>query len=75
MGSHMNHNRGTGLVESLRDEFREHLAVFYSRLKLAAPYDTVEKALGSLTTAVADLRIGGDRSGGRSFGRRSSNRA
>ena len=55
MGSHMSHNRGTGLVESLRDEFREHLAVFYSRLKLAAPYDTVEKALGSLTTRLKAL--------------------
>lgn len=48
MGSHMGHNRGTGPVESLRNEFREHLEVFYGRLKLAAPYDSVEKALGSL---------------------------
>ena len=48
MGSHMGHNRGTGSVESLRNEFREHLEVFYGRLKLAAPYDSVEKALGSL---------------------------
>ncbi len=55
MGSHMGHNRGTGPVESLRDEFREHLDVFYSRLKLAAPYDTVEKALGSLTTRLNAL--------------------
>ena len=49
MGFYMGHNRGTGPVESLRDEFRGHLDVFYSRLKLAAPYDSVEKALGSLT--------------------------
>ena len=48
MGSHLGHNRGTGPVESLRNEFREHLEVFYGRLKLAAPYDSVEKALSSL---------------------------
>jgi hypothetical protein len=50
MGSRMGQNRGTAPVESLRNEFREHLEMFYSRLKLAAPYDSVEKALGSLAT-------------------------
>lgn len=55
MGSHMGHNRGTGPVESLRNEFREHLEVFYGRLKLAAPYDSVEKALGSLVTTLNAL--------------------
>ena len=28
---------GSGTIESLREEFRGHLALFYSRLKLAAP--------------------------------------
>lgn len=46
MGTQKDHRQGTGSVESLRDEFREHLHIFYSTLKLAAPYDTVEKALG-----------------------------
>ena len=55
MGAQKDHRRGTGPVESLRNEFREHLDVFYSRLKLAAPYDTVEKALGALTTRLNGL--------------------
>ena len=50
MGTQKDHRQGTGSVESLRDEFREHLHIFYSTLKLAAPYDTVEKALGALKT-------------------------
>jgi hypothetical protein len=33
----------------LRDEFRRHLQLFYSRLKLAPPYHSVEKALALLT--------------------------
>jgi hypothetical protein len=55
MDSHTGHNRERGPVESLRNEFREHLDVFYSRLKLAAPYDSVEKALGCLTTNLKSL--------------------
>ncbi len=51
----MGHNRGTGPVETLRDEFRKHLEVFYSRLKLAAPYDSVEQALGSLVARLNAL--------------------
>lgn len=51
----MSYQRGTGPVESLRDEFREQLELFYSRLKLAAPYDSVEKALGALTARLRDL--------------------
>ncbi|MET0516482.1 MAG: hypothetical protein ABW047_14280 [Nitrospiraceae bacterium] len=34
----------------LRDEFRRHLELFYSRLKLAPPYHSVEQALALLTT-------------------------
>lgn len=55
MGAQKDHRQGTGPVESLRDEFREHLHTFYSTLKLAAPYDTVEKALGALTTRLKAL--------------------
>ena len=59
MGEQKGSQRGTGPIESLRDEFREHLHVFYSRLKLAAPYDSVEKALGVLTTTLKALAAGG----------------
>lgn len=52
MGEQKGSQRGTGPVESLRDEFRGHLDLFYSRLKLAPPYDSVEKALGSLTATL-----------------------
>src|SRR5262245_55758131 len=40
---------------ALREEFRSHLETFYSRLKLAPPYESVEKAIRALTTAVHDL--------------------
>ena len=39
----------------LREEFRSHLETFYSRLKLAPPYESVEQAIRSLTTAVHSL--------------------
>ncbi|MCC2640661.1 MAG: hypothetical protein K0S45_1074 [Nitrospira sp.] len=55
MDGHAGHNRERGPLESLRDEFRQHLDVFYSRLKLAAPYDSVEKALGRLTSDLKTL--------------------
>src|SRR5678809_517298 len=40
---------------ALREEFRHHLETFYSRLKLAPPYESVEKAIRSLTTTVHGL--------------------
>lgn len=43
------------LLPVLREEFRSHLETFYSRLKLAPPYESVEKAIRSLTTAVHSL--------------------
>lgn len=55
MGSPKSHHRGAGPVETLRDEFRAHLEMFYGRLKLAAPYDSVEKALGSLVVRLNTL--------------------
>src|SRR5262245_39655624 len=42
-------------LPALREEFRSHLEAFYSRLKLAPPYESVEKAIRSLTTAVHGL--------------------
>jgi len=42
-------------IEFLREEFRRHLEIFYARLKLAPPYDSVEKALRTLTTSVHGL--------------------
>ena len=43
------------LTHALREEFRSHLETFYSRLKLAPPYESVEKAIRSLTSAVHSL--------------------
>lgn len=39
----------------LRDEYRRHLEIFYARLKLAPPYESVEKAIRALTTAIHAL--------------------
>ena len=51
---------------ALREEFRHHLETFYAQLKLAPPYESVEKAIRSLTTSVHALppleraRLAGD---------------
>jgi hypothetical protein len=45
----------TDQIKALAEDFRRHLEVFYARLKLAPPYDSVEKAIKSLTTAVAEM--------------------
>jgi len=42
-------------VEFLREEFRRHLDIFYAQLKLAPPYESVEKAIRTLTTTVHAL--------------------
>ncbi|GMV51040.1 MAG: hypothetical protein UZ03_NOB001002128 [Nitrospira sp. OLB3] len=42
-------------VDLLRQEFREHLDLFYNRLKLAAPYHSVEKALNTLAQSLKGL--------------------
>ncbi len=66
MGDHIGHHRAAGPVESLRNEFRGHLELFYGRLKLAAPYDSVEKAVGTLSASLNTLspedleRLSGD---------------
>ena len=40
---------------ALREEFRHHLETFYAQLKLAPPYESVEKAIRSFTTSVRAL--------------------
>jgi hypothetical protein len=42
-------------LQSLREEFRFHLETFYAQLKLAPPYESVEKAIRALTTALHAL--------------------
>lgn len=42
-------------IQELREEFRTHLETFYAQLKLAPPYESVEKAIRALTTSVHAL--------------------
>jgi len=42
-------------ISALREEFRDHLETFYAQLKLAPPYESVEKAIRSFTTSVHAL--------------------
>jgi len=42
-------------VQALREEFRHHLEIFYARLRLAPPYESVEKAIRTMTAAVGAL--------------------
>ncbi len=42
-------------LQSLREEFRSHLETFYAQLKLAPPYESVEKTIQTLTTTVDPL--------------------
>lgn len=39
-------------AQTLREEFRRHLEIFYGQLKLAPPYESVEKAIRTLTTSL-----------------------
>jgi hypothetical protein len=39
-------------TQALKDEFRRHLEIFYSGLKLAPPYHSVEKALAQLAAGL-----------------------
>ena len=48
----------TDYTLTLREEFRHHLETFYAQLKLAPPYESVEKAIRSLTTSVHLLSPG-----------------
>ncbi|MFQ5932818.1 MAG: hypothetical protein ACE5MM_10460 [Nitrospiraceae bacterium] len=42
-------------TQLLRDDFRRRLEIFYARLRLAPPYHTIEKAIGSLSTALTAM--------------------
>jgi hypothetical protein len=53
--SDQHRNHGIRPVDQLRDEFRERLELFYRKLKLAPPYDSVEKALGLLTIRLTSM--------------------
>ena len=43
--------------QALKTEFRQHLETFYAGLKLAPPYESVEKAVRTLTTMVHGLPV------------------
>ncbi|NOS80222.1 MAG: hypothetical protein E8D46_05945 [Nitrospira sp.] len=45
----------TDQTQALREEFRHHLETFYALLKLAPPYESVEKAIRFLTTSIHSL--------------------
>lgn len=47
----------TDPIKRLGEDFRRHLEIFYARLKLAPPYDSVEKAIKSLTMTVASMSV------------------
>lgn len=42
-------------LQALKDKFRRHLETFYAGLKLAPPYESVEKAIRVLTTTIHAL--------------------
>lgn len=44
-------------LQALKDDFRGHLNTFYAGLKLAPPYESVEKAVRALTTIIHALPI------------------
>jgi hypothetical protein len=43
------------IIQTLREEFRFHLETFYGQLRLAPPYESVEKAIRLLTTTLHAL--------------------
>lgn len=45
----------TDPIKTQAEDFRRHVETFYAQLKLAPPYDSVEKAINSLTTALTAL--------------------
>ena len=44
-------------VQALRDDFRRHLELFYAGLKLAPPYNSVEKAVATLTSNLKAMAL------------------
>lgn len=49
------HDSHADPIRALQEEFRHHLQIFYAQLKLAPPYESVEKAIRSLTTSIRAL--------------------
>lgn len=45
----------TDAIQALREDFRRNLELFYTRLKLAPPYHSVEKAVAQLTATLKAL--------------------
>ena len=44
-------------ISALKAEFRQHLETFYAGLQLAPPYESVEKAIRTLTTMIHGFPI------------------
>ncbi len=44
-------------LAALKAEFRHHLETFYAGLQLAPPYESVEKAIRTLTTRIHGLPL------------------
>lgn len=44
-------------LAALKAEFRHHLETFYAGLQLAPPYESVEKAIRTLTTMIHGLSM------------------
>ena len=44
-------------VQALRDDFRRHLELFFAGLKLAPPYNSVEKAVATLAGNLKAMAI------------------
>lgn len=53
----LNTDTGRNPRDLMVAEFRQALQVFYSRLQLAPPYDSVEKALRRLTASIKALPV------------------
>ena len=57
LGLMTNKAGSTDPIKALGADFRRHLEIFYARLKLAPPYDSVEKAIKALTATVAAMPV------------------
>jgi hypothetical protein len=53
----LDHSGERELVAQLTDEFRRHLEAFYAGLKLAPPYESVERALKHFTQSLKEMTV------------------
>ena len=51
----MDSSSNRDVVKVVVEEFRRHLEMFYARLQLAPPYDTVEKAVAHLAQTLTSM--------------------